>query len=188
MRTINILACSLPLLAGCASTGEYRTLASSTGVYVENLKLGTNEFIAQQNALNAENANRLDRLAGHRESAAVSARGQAIAWTHAKGAPTLAAYQAATTLSAETIVAQMSSAATRAPALEDAGAADAYGKASEALATLATKPSRLDAFLGLLAYADAVNTAYSDLKDEAKEDAAKTGDASDGVDETVIKP
>lgn len=187
MRTISALALALPLLAGCASNKEYRALASSTGVYVENLKQGTNEFIAQQNALNAENASRLDRLAGERESAALTARGQAIAWTHAKDAPALAAYQAATTLPAETIVAQMGSAATRAPALEDAGAGDAYDKASEALAKLAAKPSDIDTLLGLLAYADAVNTAYSDLKDEAKEDAAETGTASDGADATVIE-
>ncbi len=149
MRTIAALALRSAAPGGCASNKEYRALASSTGVYVENLKQGTNEFIAQQNALNAENASRLDRLAGERESAALAARGQAIAWTHAKDAPALATYQAATALPAEAIVAQMSGAATRAPALEDAGAADAYGKASEALAKLAAKPSDMDALLGL---------------------------------------
>ena len=187
MRTIAALALSLPLLAGCASNKEYRALASSTGVYVENLRQGTNEFIAQQSALNAENASRLDRLAGEREGAALAARGQAIAWTHAKDAPALATYQAATALPADAILAQMSGAATRAPVLEDAGAAEGYGKASEALAKLAAKPSDMNALLGLLAYADAVNSAYSDLKDEAKEDAAETGGTSDEADDTVTK-
>ena len=81
------------------------------------------------------------------------------------------------------VVASLKSRASRAAPLDDAGAGEVYGKASEALGKLSARPKGLQILGGLLAYADAVNTSYDDLKEEAAEDADEAADASDEADE-----
>lgn len=182
MRHAYVLLLMLPALGGCASNRDYRGLASSTGVMVETLKTGTGEFIVDQNALNVENADRLDRMMVYAGRAEMASSRQVISWTAAGASGPLATYASAAKVDAEAIIASMKSRASRAAPLDDAGAADAYEKASEALAKLSAKPTGLHLLAGLLAYADAIKTSYDDLKEKAAEDAKATTDATAAAD------
>lgn len=182
MRHAYIILLVLPALAGCASNREYRGLASSTGVIVETLKTGTGEFIADQNALNVENAERLDRMMVYAGRAEMASSRQVMSWTATGDAAAIATYGSATKVDADAIVALMKSKASRAAPLDDAGAGDAYDKASEALGKLSAKPTGLHVLAGLLAYADAIKNSYDDLKEKAAEDAKATAEATADAD------
>lgn len=183
MKTTFLPLIALPILCACASNAEYRTLASSTGVMVESLKVGTSDFVAHQNALNVENAERLDRTMVYAGRAETVSRQQVLSWTATGDEVALARYTLATSIDADDVVASLKSRASRAAPLDDAGAGEVYGKASEALGKLSARPKGLQILGGLLAYADAVNTSYDDLKEEAAEDADEAADASDEADE-----
>jgi hypothetical protein len=170
------------VLGGCANNREYRGLASSTGVMVETLKTGTDEFIADQNALNVENAERLDRMMAYAGRAKAASSRQVMSWTVTNSSGPLATYASATQVDAEAIVANMKSRASRSAPLNNAGAGEAYDKASEALGKLAAKPTGLQVLSGLLTYADAINSSYDDLKDKAAEDAKATSEATEAAD------
>lgn len=185
MRHAYIILLALPVLGGCASNRDYRGLASSTGVMVETLKTGTSEFIADQNALNVENADRLDRMMAYAGRAEMASSRQVMSWTATGDAAALATYGSATKVDADAIVASMKSKASRAAPLDDAGAGDAYDKASEALGKLSAKPTGLHVLAGLLAYADAVKNSYDDLKEEAAEDAKVTSGATAEADSSA---
>lgn len=185
MRHAHILLLMLPALGGCASNRDYRGLASSTGVMVETLKTGTSEFIADQNALNGENAERLDRMMAYAGRAEMASSRQVMSWTATGSSGPLATYASAIRVDANAIVATMKSRASRAAPLDDAGAGDAYDKASEALGKLAAKPTGLHVLAGLLAYADAVKSSYDDLKEKAAQDAKATSDATEAADNSA---
>lgn len=175
MRAYDLLAPLLILaLAGCASSRSYRDLSSRTGVVVETLNVGTAEFIAHQNALNSENAARLDRLADYTRDAEVEAARQQYAWSERGDARALDLYSRVTTPDAEDIVAAMNRRTPRAPAIEDGGAGKAYAKTKEALAKLAAKPTALQLLAGLLANLDAIRAANDQLREEAEDDGTET--------------
>ena len=182
MRRIIAAITIVAAVGGCASTKDYRQLASSTGIYVETLKAGTAEFVEGQNQLNIESAERLDSLVVRTNALEATARRQEMAWTLQSNGREVASYQSATGRTGEAIVQSMKSKASRAGPLDDAGAGAAYGKASEALAQLSAKPSRFNILAGILAYADAVSVAYEKLKDEASKDAADTSGESETAD------
>jgi hypothetical protein len=183
-RHLTILILGLAA-AGCANNSQFRNLASRTGTVVEGLNRGTAEFIESQTTLNNENADRLDMLGLMAQGRATRARRQELAWTAGNVTQPLAAYQAATALTPDALVASLNPSATRHPGLSDADALEAYTGSRDALVALSRRPSAYNILTGLLTYAGAVQAAHDELTQDAEDDAEATSNATDTADEGI---
>lgn len=183
---LRLLFCLLPaanVLAGCASTPRVRDLASTTGVYVQSLDSGTNDFIAAQNRLNASNQARLQLLDQRSEGFRTETRQQRFAWIDAGDRLRLSSLDSVTTRTPEAIVADLHAKPLQ-PASVRSAAGDAYGATAEALAKVATKPKPLLVLGEFVQFARAVNEGYDKLKKDAEkstDDAAGDATKVDGA-------
>lgn len=178
MKRTALLGCLV--LNACAGNQDTRTLASSTGLYVGSLNEGTNAFVEDQNALNAENAAHLDRLVsyGHHDLADIAR--QRIAWTVAGEHDRLAALDAASSVREDAILSQLQPATTQ-PAKVAPLSGTNYETAMKRLAELSAKPRPLDLLKSAAAYFGEVKKNYDKLADDAaaarKATPEKTNDA-----------
>lgn len=185
---LRLLFCLLPaasVLAGCASTPRVRDLASSTGVYVQSLDSGTNDFVAAQNRLNASNQVRLQLLDQRSEGFRTETRQQRFAWIDAGDRQRLSSLDSVTTRTPEAIVADL-----RAKPLQSASvratASEGYNATAEALAKVATKPKPLLVLGEFVQFAQAVNESYDKLKKAAEESTDAAADKAIGVDKITL--
>lgn len=182
--TIRVFAALLILVSvcGCASTPAYRDVARNTGTIVSNLHTGTAQFVTQQTALNADNAERLDNLSQHARRVSTLPRQQRLAWVAASGSEPSQMFDMATAPTAEAIVADIDNRAAR-PALVVAGnTATNYVKSRDALIRSAQEPDWDDILIGILAHADGIRTEYRTLREAAAESAAATTNAAVAAD------
>lgn len=182
MRAI-LLVGALALLGGCASTTTVRGLADKTGTFVSSLSAGTSDFLENQNRLNAENAQRLDKMVTDGSADRANVRQQRLAWVDSGDTARIATYDAATARLAEDIIAGMDVKA-MAPLTVSATALVGYSATQKALADVAAKPKPGVALRELITFGSDVASTYGDLKDkatkaaEASQTAATTADAN----------
>ena len=168
MRAISTFAVACLLLSACANNRSFRDLSARTGMAVEGLNKGTTQFIESQSTLNAENANRLDRMVADAEQAETAAVRQEIAWLSAGNGGRHSTYRAATSSTPAAIVTSLRAAATQHGRLSDGGARENYVGARDALVGLSRRPTAASILSGLLAYAGAIQQSYRELEEAAQ--------------------
>lgn len=181
MNARSSIALAALLASGCASTPEVRNLAGRTGVFVTSIQVGTADFIAAQNRLNAGNEEHVRTLARRADTLRVRVAQQRIASTRAGATGLLRTQETASATTGADVVAMLQPAVSEAATVPFEGD-EGYGKAAEALVQVGNKPSTLALLRSLVTYAGAVREAHAELVEKAKasaaETAAETADAS----------
>jgi hypothetical protein len=165
---------SLALLAaGCASTPEVRNLAARTGVFVTSMERGTDDFMAAQNRLNAENEQHLRTLAARGDALKARAAQQRIASTRAGATTLLESRSAATSVTGADIIAQVHPREIQPAAISFES--DGYGKAASGLVEIGRKPGAMALLRSLAAFGGTVvGDVHAGLVEKAKNSAAAT--------------
>jgi hypothetical protein len=175
MKRIN-LAWAITLAAatgGCASTTEVRNLSDGTGVYVTSLRNGTDEFVAAQSRLNAENELHLQSLEARAAEAEGQVARQRLAWTSGARQSALDTQKLASNVTAADVVAELKPRSVE-PAKVSFAGGKGYSDAVEALSQVSAKPSTLAVLRGLVTYAMEVRTSYEDIQKKATDASAGT--------------